>query len=132
MRISDWSSDVCSSDLASAGLDSASVDAGALSALEAPRLILNATLSSLYGKSGRYVTVNGEGSLTIRSGAAISAADIIMAGSKSMGNDGGTLTIEEGATFSTIGLGESSLYSDERHILVGLGVRKSVRLGKGG
>ncbi|MEA3390814.1 MAG: filamentous hemagglutinin family protein [Pseudomonadota bacterium] len=107
---------------ASAGLDSASVDAGALSALEAPRLILNATLSSLYGKSGRYVTVNGEGSLTIRSGAAISAADIIMAGSKSMGNDGGTLTIEEGATLSTIGMGESSYDSDDGYIFGGLGV----------
>jgi len=113
---------VASGAQASAGLDSASVDAGALSALEAPRLILNATLSSLYGKSGRYVTVNGEGSLTIRSGAAISAADIILSGSKSMGSDGGKLTIEEGATLSTIGMGESSYDSGDGYIFSGLGV----------
>ncbi|MGL3823098.1 filamentous haemagglutinin family protein [Sphingopyxis sp. R3-92] len=113
---------VAAGSTATLGLAGASVDAGALSALKAPRLVLNARLDSFYGKTGRYVSIRAERSLTIRSGAIISAADIIIGGAKLGQTDGGLLTVEEGAVLSTIGAGQSSYDSNDGYTFTGRGV----------
>lgn len=83
------------------GMDGVSVRAGALNALNAPRLLLNASLSRTYGQAGRYAVIDGGGSLIVRSGAEIMAGEVILGGGRRDLGDGsyadGALVIEEGA-----------------------------------
>ncbi|MBR1221828.1 filamentous hemagglutinin family protein [Bradyrhizobium sp. U87765 SZCCT0131] len=90
----------------------ASVYGDELSKLAAPRLVLNGTLTTIYGASGRFATIQGGGNLVVRSGASISAADVIMTGG----------VIEEGASISTVGRGASSYDSRDGFVFVGDGI----------
>ncbi|SEH32920.1 filamentous haemagglutinin family protein [Magnetospirillum fulvum] len=86
---------------ATQGFSGVSVHADALSALDAPRLLLNASLTKIYGQTGRYAEIRGEDDLIIRSGAQITAGEIIIASSRRYENGGyidGAITIEEGAS----------------------------------
>jgi hypothetical protein len=89
---------------AAQGLSGASVRADALSALKAPRLLINAALLRTYGQSGRYASIIGDeagNDLVIRSGAEIVAGDVILANNRRYFDGAfidGAITIEEGAS----------------------------------
>ncbi len=87
------------------GLQFASVYADELSKLDAPRLVLNGTISVGYGQTGRFANIGGSGNLIVRSGARIAAAEVILTGSG--------ITIEEGASISTVGRGPASYDSSD-------------------
>ncbi|MFH0129863.1 filamentous hemagglutinin family protein [Variovorax sp. VaC1] len=101
-------------------LAGASVYDGALNKLNAPRLLLNGTMGSTYGQRGGLVQIAGAGSLVVRSGASLSAAEIILAAAPSTSD--GRITIEEGASLSTIGKGAPSYGSSDGYVFTGNGV----------
>ncbi|WP_176801100.1 filamentous hemagglutinin family protein [Variovorax sp. EL159] len=101
-------------------LAGASVYDGALNKLNAPRLLLNGTMGSTYGQRGGLVQIAGAGSLVVRSGASLSAAEIILAAAPSITD--GRITIEEGASLSTIGKGAPSYGSSDGYVFTGNGV----------
>ncbi len=83
------------------GLSGVSVYAEALNALEAPRLLLNASLIRGYGQTGRYAEIRGDGDIIVRSGAQITAGEVILASSRRFETGDfidGSITIEEGAS----------------------------------
>ncbi|KZD23957.1 filamentous haemagglutinin family protein, partial [Tardiphaga robiniae] len=88
----------------------ASVYADELSKLDAPRLVLNGTVSVGYGQTGRFATIGGDGNLIVRSGARIAAAEVILAGKG--------ITIEEGASISTAGRGRASYDSSDGFVFI--------------
>ncbi|XHR27958.1 MAG: filamentous hemagglutinin family protein [Chthoniobacteraceae bacterium] len=88
---------------ATSGLSGASVHADALSAFDAPRLLLNADISVNYGQTGYYATITGSGDLIVRSGAEITAGEIIIGSSTNYDSESGSyidgaITIEQGAS----------------------------------
>ncbi|HEX7866130.1 MAG TPA: filamentous hemagglutinin family protein [Variovorax sp.] len=103
------------------GLTGASVEAGDLNRLGASRLVLNGTISTRYGQTGSLADIAGNGSLVVRSGAKLTAADIFMA-STIAGNSDQSLTIEEGASLSTVGRGAGSFDSNAGYVFSGNGV----------
>jgi filamentous hemagglutinin family protein len=104
-------------------LQFASVYANELSKLDAPRLVLNGFVTTGYGPSGRIATIEGEGNLVVRSGASISAAEVILAGrGLSWLGQSGYITIEEGASISTVGRGATSYDSHDGFVFIGDGV----------
>ncbi|MFJ3047946.1 filamentous hemagglutinin family protein [Herbaspirillum chlorophenolicum] len=94
----------------------ASVYADEISKLNAPRLVLNGAISTTYGQSGRFATIQGDynRALIVRSGANITAAEVILT---SFG-EGKSITIEEGASISTIGRGAASYDSSDGFIFI--------------
>jgi filamentous hemagglutinin family protein len=109
---------------AAAGLTAASVYADDVSKLDAPRLLLNGSIYVAYGAQGRFAQITGDyGDIVLRSGARLSAAEVIFAG---MGRpwlgERGAITIEEGASISTVGRGHASFDSRDGYIFVGSGV----------
>ncbi|MGO4686296.1 beta strand repeat-containing protein, partial [Hyphomicrobium sp. 2TAF46] len=95
-------------------LQYASVYADELSKLDAPRLVLNGTVTVGYGQTGRFATINqGYGNLIVRSGARIAAAEVLLAS--------GGITIEEGASISTIGRGRASYDSSDGFVFIAEG-----------
>lgn len=101
----------------------ASVYADDISKLNAPRLLLNGSIVTTYGKGGRFAEIFGNGNLVVRSGANIAAAEVILAG-RGMAwlGDSGYITIEEGATISTVGHGRASYDSSNGFVFTGNGV----------
>ncbi|WP_447778208.1 filamentous haemagglutinin family protein [Variovorax boronicumulans] len=99
---------------ATADLPGASVHDVELNRLAAPRLMLNGRIVTTYGQRGRIADIQGEGALTVRSGARLSASDIVLVGN--------SLTIEEGASLSTIGRGRASFDSSDGYLFQGSGV----------
>jgi filamentous hemagglutinin family protein len=88
---------------ATTGIVGASVDAAMLSALNAPRLLLNAQMDRLSGQVGRYVDIVSSGDLVVRSGATITAGEIVLGSSRKQDpltgmRVDGSLVIEEGAS----------------------------------
>lgn len=106
---------------ATSGLAGASVQADELNKLGASRLVLNGTISTRYGQTGSLADIAGSGSLVVRSGANLSAADIVLA-STTAANTDQSLTIEEGASLSTIGRGTGSFDSRAGYVFSGNGV----------
>jgi filamentous hemagglutinin family protein len=106
---------------AAEGLEGASVHAGELNKLNAPRLVINGSISSAYGQRGRLVSILGDGELIVRSGASLSAGDVILASSPSFVGDQ-AITIEEGASISTIGRGRGGFDSSSGYVFNGNGV----------
>ncbi|OYU88236.1 MAG: filamentous hemagglutinin [Bradyrhizobiaceae bacterium PARB1] len=104
-----------------ASLTGASVHGDALSRLNAPRLVVNATIYSTNDEAGRFATVTGSGDLIIRSGAVLSAADIILASTTTNATNR-KITVEEGAILSTVGKGRGSFDSDDGYVFTGNGV----------
>ncbi|ODU17719.1 MULTISPECIES: filamentous hemagglutinin family protein [Variovorax] len=101
-------------------LAGASVQDRELNKLGGSRLVLNGTLGTSYGQLGRIVPITGAGSLIVRSGASLSAGELILAGAPRQG--GGGLTIEEGASLGTIGRGTASYGSNDGYVFTGTGV----------
>jgi filamentous hemagglutinin family protein len=93
------------------GLFGASVYADELNKFDASRLMLNSLAYTQYGQSGRFATIGGGGSLIVRSGASIAAAEVIL----------GSVTIEEGASISTIGRGRASYDSRDGFVFIAEG-----------
>ncbi|WP_454902788.1 filamentous haemagglutinin family protein [Variovorax gossypii] len=106
---------------AAEGLEGASVHADELNKLNAPRLVINGSISSAYGQRGRLVSILGDGELIVRSGASLSAGDVILASSPSFVGDQ-AITIEEGASISTIGRGRGGFDSSSGYVFTGNGV----------
>ena len=97
---------------ATPGLDRASVHDADLNRIGAPRLVLNGTIRSSYGQTGRIATISdGGGALTVRSGARLAASDIVIAGNE--------IVIEEGAALDTIGRGRTSFDSGDGFVFYG-------------
>ncbi len=101
-------------------LAGASVYDSELNKLGTSRLVLNGTLGTTYGQRGRIVQITGAGSLIVRSGASLSAAELILVGAPFVGD--GRITIEEGASLSTIGRGAASYDSNDGYVFTGTGV----------
>jgi hypothetical protein len=97
----------------------ASIYADELSKLDAPRLVLNGTITTAYGPSGRFATIEGgyNSNLIVRSGASIAAAEVIIANS----GEAGVITIEEGASISTVGRGRASYDSSDGFVFIAQG-----------
>ncbi|WP_307506525.1 filamentous hemagglutinin family protein [Variovorax sp. W1I1] len=106
---------------AATGLDGASVRDEALSRLDAPRLVVNGRIETVYGQGGRTAAINGDGSLVVRSGASLSGADIILASSPPPSGEQ-AITIEEGASISTVGRKATSYDSNDGYVFSGNGV----------
>jgi filamentous hemagglutinin family protein len=102
-------------------LAGASVHDSELNKLGGSRLVLNGTLGPTYGQRGRIVEIVSAGSLIVRSGASLSAGELILAGAPSPIADG-RITVEEGASLSTIGRGAASYGSNDGYVFVGTGV----------
>jgi len=102
-------------------LAGASVHDSELNKLGVSRLVLNGTLGTVYGQLGRIVDIAGAGSLIVRSGASLSAGELILSGSTLSGG-GGRISIEEGASLSTIGKGTRSYGSSDGYVFTGGGV----------
>ncbi len=96
---------------ANPGLPYASVYGEELSKLNAPRLVLNGTITTSYGVTGRFVTIQASynSNLILRSGARLAAAEVVLAGG---------VTIEEGASISTIGRGRASYDSSDGFVFM--------------
>ena len=108
---------------ATPGMAAASVYAGEISKFDAPRLVLNGSVTVAYGQAGRFASIEGDyGSVILRSGAHLSAAEVIFAGRGTGPDNKGTITIEEGASVSTIGRGRASFDSRDGYVFVGAGV----------
>ena len=94
------------------GFDGVSLEAEQLNALaeNAERLVIGATLSEDRANNPGVLMVTGTGDLTLRSGAALSAAEIILGAGRGLhvGTDN-ALAIERGAAVNTLGQGEVSL-----------------------
>ncbi|MFH0297953.1 filamentous hemagglutinin family protein [Bradyrhizobium sp. 31Argb] len=97
----------------------ASVYADELSKLDAPRLVLNGTITTVYGVAGRFATILGGygNNLILRSGARIAAAEVILASN----GEAGFITIEEGASISTVGRGRASYDSSDGFVFIAEG-----------
>ncbi|RIX85270.1 filamentous haemagglutinin family protein [Acidovorax cavernicola] len=106
---------------AATDLAGASVQADELSKLHAPRLVLNGGIFVGYGQRGRLVEIAGAGSLVVRSGARLSAGDIVLAGGPSYAGEG-QIVIEEGASLSTLGQKGSGFDSSAGYVFTGLSV----------
>ncbi len=106
---------------ASDGLVGASVHADALNRLQAPRLVLNGAILTGYGNSGYLAEIAGDGNLVLRSGASLSAADVILASSPGPEGDR-SIVIEEGASISTLGKGTGGFDSRQGYLFTGTGV----------
>ncbi|NVO17593.1 MAG: filamentous hemagglutinin family protein [Rhodoplanes sp.] len=109
---------------ATPGMPGASVDADALSALNAPRLLLNASIVSVYGQTGRFVTITGTGDLVVRSGATIAAGEVILGSSRrdAVGAYAdGRITIEEGASIIARSTGARAFDSSDGYVFVAEG-----------
>ncbi|MCR6476351.1 filamentous hemagglutinin family protein [Variovorax sp. ZS18.2.2] len=102
-------------------LAGASVHDSELNKLGTSRLVLNGTLGTTYGQRGRIVNIAGAGSLIVRSGANLSAGELILVGAPSPIADG-RITIEEGASLGTIGRGTASYGSNDGYVFTGTGV----------
>ncbi|MEW6644100.1 MAG: filamentous hemagglutinin family protein [Pseudomonadota bacterium] len=109
---------------ATPGMLGASVSADEINKLNAPRLVLNAAIGVDYGQNGRVATIETDFvDAIVRSGARLSAGEIILAArGRSWRNEAGRVTIEEGATVSTIGRGRGSYNSRDGYVFVGNGV----------
>lgn len=103
-------------------LPKASVYADELSKFNAPRLVLNGSVAVSYKDSARlaYISADTDSSIVLRSGARLSAAEVIFA-ARSSGSGTATITIEEGASVSTIGRGKTSFDSRDGYTFLGLG-----------
>ncbi|OYU86193.1 MAG: hypothetical protein CFE29_30255 [Bradyrhizobiaceae bacterium PARB1] len=109
--------------VATPGMAAASVYADEISKFVAPRLVLNGSVTVAYGQAGRFASIEGDyGSVILRSGAHLSAAEVIFAGRGTGPDDKGTITIEEGASVNTIGRGRASFDSRDGYVFVGAGV----------
>jgi filamentous hemagglutinin family protein len=106
---------------ATEGLTGASVYDSELNKLGVSRLVLNGAITSQYGQGGRIADIAGGGSLIVRSGASLSAADLILVSSPGFLGDQ-AVTIEEGASLSTIGRGAASFDSSDGFVFTGNGV----------
>ncbi|WP_185546103.1 filamentous hemagglutinin family protein [Variovorax sp. KBW07] len=93
------------------GLNGVSVYDADLNRLNAPRLALNSSIVTTYGSRGRIVDIVGNGTLIVRSGARLSASDIVLGGDQ--------LIVEEGASLSTLGRGRSSFDSSAGYVFYG-------------
>jgi len=102
-------------------LAGASVHDTELNKLGTSRLVLNGTLGTTYGQRGRIVNIAGAGSLVVRSGASLSAGELILAGAAAPVGDG-AITIEEGASLGTLGRGAASYGSNDGYVFTGTGV----------
>ncbi len=99
-----------------------SVYADEINRLDAPRLVVNGQISVTYGQDGRRAFIISDGYDTVlRSGAHLTAADVILASTGYIG-EAGRVTIEEGASISTIGRGRGSYDSRDGYVFVGNGV----------
>ncbi|MDP9881268.1 filamentous hemagglutinin family protein [Variovorax boronicumulans] len=107
---------------AATGLAGASVQADELSKLHAPRLVLNGGIAvKEYGQRGRLATIDGDGSLVVRSGARLSAGDIVLASSPGFVGEQ-QIVIEEGASLSTLGQKASGFDSSAGYVFTGTSV----------
>jgi filamentous hemagglutinin family protein len=103
------------------GLAGASVRDADLNRLDAPRLVLNGRIEGSYGQRGRIAEIQGQGNLTVRTGAVLSAGELILASAPGFVGDE-AITIEEGAALSTLGRGRSGLDSSAGYLFYGNGV----------
>ncbi len=103
------------------GLVGASVHADELNKLQAPRLVLNGAIVTGYGNTGYLAEIVGDGNLVLRSGASLSAGDVILASSPGFDGDR-SIVIEEGASISTIGKGSGGFDSRKGYLFTGIGV----------
>ncbi|MGF6347152.1 filamentous haemagglutinin family protein [Variovorax sp. W2I14] len=106
---------------AATGLEGASVHDEALNRLGAARLVINGSIDAVYGQAGRVATIAGGGSLVVRSGAHLSAADIVLASGPSNAGDP-VITIEQGASISTVGRRAFAYDSNDGYVFSGNGV----------
>lgn len=106
---------------AATGLEGASVHDEALNRLGAARLVINGSIAPVYGQAGRVATIAGNGSLVVRSGARLSAADIVLASGPSNAGDP-AITIEQGASISTVGRQAIAYDSNDGYVFSGNGV----------
>ncbi|OYU90483.1 MAG: filamentous hemagglutinin [Bradyrhizobiaceae bacterium PARB1] len=101
----------------------AAVYADEINKLDAPRLAINAAIGVTYGQDGRRAFIESEQIDTVvRSGAHLSAAEVILASRGYRAEEAGRLIIEEGASISTIGRGRGSYDSRDGYVFVGNGV----------
>ncbi|MEW6641755.1 MAG: filamentous hemagglutinin family protein [Pseudomonadota bacterium] len=114
---------LASGQTAAAGLKGVSITDDALNALDAPRLLLNATVLTTNGQNGRYVELTGRGDLIVRSGAKLVAGEIVLGGSRSSYPVGdGSITIEEGASIIARGSGRRIFDSRDGYVFRADGV----------
>ena len=106
---------------AATDLAGSSVRADELSKLHAPRLVLNGGIFVEYGQKGRLATIGGDGSLVVRSGARLSAGDIVLASSPGFVGEQ-QIVIEEGASLSTLGQKASGFDSSAGYVFTGMSV----------
>ncbi|MCG2841224.1 filamentous hemagglutinin family protein [Sandaracinobacter sp. RS1-74] len=104
------------------GFSGVSVHDTALNALEAPRLVLNGYVTVPYGQTGRYVTITGAGSLAIRSGAEITAGDVILAGQRTSSSVDGLISVEEGASIIAKAGNSAAFDSSDGYVFRGEGI----------
>nr|WP_198087960.1 filamentous haemagglutinin family protein [Variovorax sp. E3] len=103
------------------GLVGASVHADELNRLQAPRLVLNGAIATGYGNTGYLAEIVGDGNLVLRSGASLSAGEVILASSPGFDGDR-SIVIEQGASISTIGKGSGGFDSRKGYLFTGTGV----------
>ncbi|WP_432730012.1 filamentous haemagglutinin family protein [Variovorax sp. W6] len=101
-------------------LAGASVYDSELNRLGTSRLVLNGALGNTYGQRGRIVEIEGAGSLVVRSGANLSAGELVLAGAPRVAD--GRITVEEGASLGTVGRTTRSFGSSDGYVFVGTGV----------
>ncbi|WP_206169314.1 filamentous haemagglutinin family protein [Variovorax gossypii] len=106
---------------ATEGLQGASVHADELNRLNAPRLVLNGDIGFTYGARGGIADIAGSGSLVVRSGAHLSAGDLILASGPAFAGDV-SIVVEPGASLSTIGRGAQGFDSSAGYLFTGNGV----------
>jgi len=104
---------------ATEGFTGVSVYADALNALSARRLTIGAKLSVTYGQRGNYaafLNTDDSFSITLREGAVLRAAEVLLVTGWARQTGPGAITIEAGAGISTLGMGKTPFDSRDGFI----------------
>lgn len=99
---------VKSGSAATQGYEGVTLNDADLNAIGSKSLSLGGGLNSTYGQGGNYLNITGKsGNVTLRSGAALVGPEVLLVGTSSLSNSG-AIVIEQGASISTLGQGNSA------------------------
>jgi filamentous hemagglutinin family protein len=116
---------ISSGSAATEGYEGVTLNDADLNAIGSKSLSLGGGLNSTYGQGGNYLNFTGtSGNVTLRSGAALVGPEVLLVGTSSLSNSG-AVVIEQGASISTLGQGNSarglasgSIYTPGAHNVV--------------
>ena len=101
---------------ASADIGTASLRAVDVNAVGAARLSLGSLPVVRYGQGGNlldFSTGGAAGAITVRDGASLSAAEVLLIANSTVANQGAGIKVEQGAAISTLGRGKSAFDAED-------------------